>query len=343
MLGAAVAGAAAPRTARLPPRERLGIAALAAAAPDLDFAGFLIDPLVFLADWHQGPTHSLVLLPLWALAIGGGFAALTRRMPALAEAALASALGLASHIAADAITAYGTAVFHPLSAWRVGLGLTFVIDPGFSLIVLASWLAAARTARRRFTALGLAALCLYVAAQAALQRHAVALGAATARAQGLALDGLVAVAQPLSPFNWKLIGTGGDYYYEAYVNVAGHAPWVPAALPRLGALAAAYRPPAQLTWRRRHRYGEQPEGRALARERWDDPRFAAFRRFATHPAVSRIDHGPDETCVWFTDLRYDLPALPDTFRYGFCRAGPAQPWHLYRLRYFTEDSRQPLP
>jgi inner membrane protein len=46
--------------------------------------------------------------------------------------------------------------------------------------------------------------------------------------------------------------------------------------------------------------------------------------------------------VWFTDLRYDLPALPDTFRYGFCRDAAGEAWTLYRLRYFSDDARQPV-
>ena len=75
--------------------------------------------------------------------------------------------------------------------------------------------------------------------------------------------------------------------------------------------------------------------------RWHDPRFALYRRFALFPALSRIDRG-GATCIWFTDLRYDLPALPDTFRYGFCRSGETLPWRLYRLRYFSADSRQGL-
>jgi inner membrane protein len=80
------------------------LGAIAAAFPDIDFAGFLVDPLAFLAHWHQGPTHSLVLLPLWAAALGSAFAALAKRRPALAEAALVSAMGLATHIATDVIT-----------------------------------------------------------------------------------------------------------------------------------------------------------------------------------------------------------------------------------------------
>jgi inner membrane protein len=341
-LGAVVAHAATPRAQRLAARERLALGAIAAAFPDLDFAAFPLDPLAFLADWHQAPTHSLVLAPLWAAAIAGAFVALTKRRAAFAQASLVAALGLASHIAADAITAYGTALFYPLSSWRLGLGTVFVIDPIFTSIMLAALVAALRGAPPRAAAIGLAALAGYIALAAAAQRQALEIGRAAARAHGIAVDELAAFAQPLSPFHWKLIGAAGENYAEAYVNVAGHPPPMPAAVPWLGPLAAAYHAPARLRWRERHRFGESADLRALARERFEDPRFAAFRHFAAYPAVSRIDAGERETCVWFTDLRYDLPAFPDTFRYGFCRAGGAPAWQLYRLRYFTEDGRQRL-
>jgi inner membrane protein len=334
LLGAALAQAAAPARSPLSPRERLLAGGLGAAFPDADFAAFPLDPLRFLADWHQGPTHSLVLLPLWAALIGAAFALALGRRAAFPQAALLAGLGLASHIAADAITAYGTAVFYPLSDLRVGLGIAFVIDPLFSAIVLAALLANCATGRRSAGAIGLAALGLYAAGLALLQQRALEL--ARSAAHGAAFERIAAVAQPFSPFNWKLIGVARERYHEAYVNLAGHAP-VP--LPGiLGEIARAYRPPAELAWRVRHRWGERPELHALAEERWNDPRLAPYRRFAAFPAVSRVDGGASGACVWFTDLRYDLPALPDTFRYGFCRQ-PGGAWELYRLRYFSTDSR----
>ncbi len=37
--------------------------------------------------------------------------------------------------------------------------------------------------------------------------------------------------------------------------------------------------------------------------------------------LSCIDSDGREACVWFTDMRYDLLALADTFRYGPSRDG----------------------
>ncbi|MDP3823054.1 MAG: metal-dependent hydrolase [Burkholderiales bacterium] len=342
LLGAKVAHATAPDRARLTLRERMLLGGIAAAFPDSDFIGFLINPLIFLADWHQGPTHSVVLLPLWAALIGVAFAALAKRKSAFFEATLVSGLGLASHIASDLLTVYGTMVLYPLSPWRPSLGTTFVIDPCFTAIVLLGLALGVRTGRRWVAGVGLAVLCGYVAVQAGLQQRALEIGRASAHARGFPIEQLSALPQPFSPFNWKLIGSNEEVHYEAYLNLAGHAPLLPPVpgLQQFHDMAAAFRPPAQLSWQARHRYGDQPEMRVLIEHLWEDPRFAPFRRFAVYPSLSAVESDISEICVWFTDLRYDLPVLPDTFRYGFCRTSGEKSWQLYRLRYFSERARQ---
>ena len=322
-------------------REQMALGAVAGAFPDLDFAGFLVDPLTFLAYWHQGPTHSLVLLPLWSVLIGGTFVLARAKRHAFVPASAIAALGLVSHIASDAVTAYGTAVFWPLSELRIGLGMVYVIDPLFTLILLAGLGMAAATGRRFAAVSALVALGVYVTSLAWLQQRAVELARASPQTQGRGIEQLTALAQPFSPFNWKLIGSSGPVFHETYLNLVGHPP-LPALPERAAAIAGAYRGPEAIAWRVRDRAGGQSGMDGLVAQRWSDPRFATYRHFARYPAVSRIERN-GETCVWFTDLRYDLPALPDTFRYGFCRETGTEIWQLYRLRYFSNDARQRLP
>jgi inner membrane protein len=304
-----------------------------------------LNPLRFLADWHQGPTHSVVLLPLWAVLVGGLFTLAIRRPDRFAETVWISALGLATHILADVITVYGTALLYPTSGARYSLGTTFVIDPLFTAVVALGLGLTLGTGRRLFARLGAAVLCAYVGGQALLQHRAIEVGCASVQRQAPAVEGLVALPQPFSPFNWKLIGIEGIYYHVAHLNLAGHPPLVPSlpGMPHLAGAAGAYQPPARLTWDRRHRFGNPGATRALVERLWHHPQLDAFRRFAVFPSLSRIDRNGDATCIWFTDLRYDLPGLPDTFRYGFCRDGVASLWRLHRLRYFTDGDREPLP
>lgn len=344
LMGAQLAHLGTPRDQRLSPRARLLLGGLAAAFPDVDFIGFAVDPLRFLAHWHQAPTHSLVLLPFWALLLGAGWCGLTGRREAFREAVVVSGLGIASHILLDVITAYGTQVFHPLSDRRVSLGTTFVIDPLFTAILVAGLLATLRGGGRPIAASCLLLLSLYVGGQWLLQRQALRVAGEAARHRLIEPGPVVALPQPFSPFNWKLVVTQGDGHQVAHVNLAGHPALVPS-LPGLQtwhAMAQAYAAPDRLVWQRRNLFGDEPSLRALAEPLWQRADFADFRRFAVLPALSRVDETEARRCAWFTDLRYDLPAWPDTFRYGFCQAPPGAPWRLFRLRYFSVDGLQPL-
>lgn len=344
LMGAHAAHLVATTGKALSVRERLLLGGAAAAFPDADFVGFLVDPLRFLDHWHQGPTHSLVLLPIWAALLGALFCAATRRWRALGEAVVVSSIGLATHIALDVITAYGTKVLYPLSDRRVSLGITFVIDPVFTAIVGAS-LASGLTGRRRLATAGLLLLGLYLGLQGVLKLQALRLAADAVQAGAFATpDRLDAIAQPFSPFNWKLVAVQGSDYRIAHVNLVGHSALVPPwpGLEHFSTLARAYVPPERMQWERRHRFGDEPQTRELAQQLWSRPDFVAFRRFAVYPALSRVDATEAHRCVWFTDLRYDLPVLPETFRYGFCQDLPGAPWRLSRLRYFSADARQRL-
>jgi inner membrane protein len=335
---------------RLGTRERLLLGAAAGAFPDADFLGFLVHPLRFLAQWHQGPTHSLLLLPVWGALLAGLFCLLAGRRQAWREALAVSCLGLASHIALDLITVYGTRIVYPASERRFSVGTSFLVDPLLSGIVVSGLGLALYLApqRRRWALAGMVLLCAYVGAQGVLKHRALELGKESLRAAGIQAQGVDALPQPFSPFNWKLIAREETEYRVAHVNLAGHPAWVPQwqALGRLPAMARAYVPPGRMVWTRRPRLPQAPAEQVLAWQLWVRPDFADFRKFAVYPALSAISAMPSlppgeaAACVWFTDLRYDLPTVEDIFRYGYCRDSAQGPWRLYRLAYFSRDQRQ---
>jgi inner membrane protein len=368
LLGAAAAQVCRRPRARLGTRQRLLLGAAAGAFPDLDFVGFAWHPLRFLADGHQGPTHSLLLLPLWAMAIAALAAALLApphgRRDVYAEAYVAVVAALLVHLAADVITSYGVMLAFPLTTQRWALGWIHLVDPVFSALALLAAVAAWRSVRRAPALAVLALLAGYVGLQGLAQQRAAELARGWAQAQGLVEPRVSAFAQPLSPWHWRLIVSDDRAHHVADLDLAPRwlAAWTPP-LPwpqPLREMLAAYRPAAALQWQPHLRADgslrpplELPAGRmrpdaaqaADALAAWRAAPLAPFRRFATHPALYRIDTAADGSlrCAWFTDLRYDLPRLPATFRYGVCRDDPAQPWRLYRLRYLQADARVPLP
>ncbi len=323
-----------PASDELGPNARMAAGFAAAAFPDCDFALRLFDTLAYL-NWHQGPTHSVVLLPVWAYALAHLFSWLTRRRYPWRAFFGVALLGIAIHIAGDLFTAYSAMLFAPLSERRFSVPFTFVIDPYFTAII-AGGLAAAvvRPQKRRPALIALILLVCYVGFQGALHHRAVKVGVAYAAAQGLAGAGIHALPQPLTPFNWKIIVEHGEGYHEALVNLWRTRSPVPTG-PESGMLrsiAAGYQPVAAAAWKRHGRFGATPAQTALAREAWNQEVFADFRRFAMFPALDRIEPDGDRVCVWFVDLCFTLPALPPSFQYGVCRAGATDSWRAERMR-----------
>src|SRR2546427_4685911 len=120
--GALLARATASEEPRAIPR-RIAAGFFACAAPDLDFVFGYAGPVEYLLN-HRGITHSLVLLPLWALGLSWLLAKILREPRGWRALYGISALAIAAHIAGDVITSYGTMVLAPLSDWRAAIGTT---------------------------------------------------------------------------------------------------------------------------------------------------------------------------------------------------------------------------
>ncbi|MEH6625031.1 MAG: metal-dependent hydrolase [Motiliproteus sp.] len=330
---------------------------LAALFPDLDYLLFWLDPLRFLADWHRGISHSLLMLPLWALLLGLLFSTLHGQRRSWKRYSGFCALGLLSHIVADLLTTYGTQLFAPFSDYRLSLSLSYVVDPYFTAILLLTVMLLIGRHRKsapprrfllalspsRIARLGLLMLLPYLCLQALLQHQAKALGERQIREQGLVNAEAYALPQPLSPLNWKVIVTHQQGYRVALVHLHGK-PLLPIRLPGPGWLqqqARAYRTVDNLDWQNYLR-PDQVGVDELIREVWNQAAFSRFREFARYPILAGIERGDSGDCVWFTDLRYTLPAIRPFFRYGMCRDSKSVPWRLYRLLRYTDNQRQAL-
>ena len=311
----------------------MGIGFVAAAFPDSDFITRWIDPLTYLTT-HRGITHSILLLPLWALALALLFMRLSRGKRNWRALAGVCALGIGIHIVGDVITAFGTMILAPLSELRVSLPTTFIIDPYFTAIIAAGLIASRLWKQTRVPAVaGLALLATYVGFQALLHQQALTLARGYVQTRGLDTAAIHALPQPLSPFNWMLVVNRAERYDIAYISLwRREVPDAPA--PDAGLLAkisASYYPAAEARWVGVPKFGTTAIEDRLAREAWAQDNLAAFRRFTLFPALHRIDSGKQDTCVWFNDLRFATGGRMAPFLFGLCRAGHEAPWRLYRL------------
>ncbi|MDH3321319.1 MAG: metal-dependent hydrolase, partial [Betaproteobacteria bacterium] len=297
--GALLARATAPQDA--PPRSmprRIAAGFFAAAAPDLDFVLAFVSPLVYL-EQHRGVTHSVLLLPLWALLLSWILAKILREPRGWRALYGITALGLGAHILGDLITSFGTIIFAPVSDARFGWGTTFIIDLWFTGIILAGLIASLAWRRTRIPAAAASlVLVAYVGFQAVLKERALDYARDYARQQGWSGVELSVMPRAVSPFNWTVYASDAVAHRFAHVNLWREEP-LPAAHDFIGRLDAAFQPLAQAHWQTRTRYGASAEEQALAQSAWDSPALGFMRWFAEMPAFDGLSVG--STCVWFVD------------------------------------------
>jgi membrane-bound metal-dependent hydrolase YbcI (DUF457 family) len=120
---------------------------LASAFPDIDvfYNSFAHDPLGTLK-YHRYVTHSILMLPFWALLLTPLIRWGARRFgftpPSFLWTALATGVGIASHILLDLVTSFGTMIWSPLSRVRPAWDIIFIVDFAFTALLLVPQFAA---------------------------------------------------------------------------------------------------------------------------------------------------------------------------------------------------------
>jgi inner membrane protein len=329
--GALLARATAPRApAADAPSLGARVAAGAAAAtfPDVDYVVSFVSPIAYLES-HRGVTHSILLLPLWALLLAWLFARLAKDPQGSRRWLGVCALGIAAHVAGDLITSFGTMILAPVSRVRFALGTTFIIDLVLSGIIVAGLVASlAWRASRAPAVVATLAVVGYVGLQAFAKADAERFGERHADARGLAGAQVVAHPRPVSPFNWTVFVRHGDMVEFAHVNLRRREVERPAAdASWIARLDAAYRPLDDARWQQRARFGDSAREQAIARSAWNAGELAFFRWFADIPVFDGATG--TGTCVAFRDLRFETPGRDTVpFRYRVCRDSPEHRWRL---------------
>lgn len=189
-------------------RQRDGRAALwtaiaASEFPDIDIVLTLVNSEAFFR-WHRGPTHSVLLLPLWSALVAWAIWAISGRRN-FRLLWMASAAGVASHLALDWITSYGTMLLWPLNDARLELSWVFILDPYvWAMLGVILW-AVLRKRLARAAPAGLAIVSGYFLLCGA--SHFLALRAAVKQSP---TGRVAAFAQPLNPYRWTIVRDEGD-------------------------------------------------------------------------------------------------------------------------------------
>lgn len=220
-LSQGVLGAAAAQSARYDKntiRWVFFLGLLAGMAPDLDV---LIqsheDPLLYL-EFHRQFTHSLIFIPLGGLIVGSLFYFLFKQWHALSfkQTWLFASLGYGTHGLLDACTSYGTQLLWPFTNTRFAWNNISIIDPLFTLPILALLIAAFIKRKPIFSRFALAYAVLYLSFGFIQHNRAEALLLTLADERGHTPIKYSAKPGFANLFLWKLIYEyEGRYYVDA--------------------------------------------------------------------------------------------------------------------------------
>ena len=218
MLGAAL-------TLSVSKRKHLRAAALlgglSGMAPDLDV---LIrssqDPLLFL-EYHRQFTHSLLFIPIGSLLCALVFYFIFSKRCALSfqRTWFYCALGYGTHGMLDACTSYGTQLFWPISDERFAWNIISVIDPLFTLPLLALVALAIWTHKLKFAHCAMSWLAIYLVFGLVQKERAEAVGWQLAEERKHVPKVLDVKPTLANLLVWKVVYEADDKYHVDAVRV----------------------------------------------------------------------------------------------------------------------------
>lgn len=224
-LGAAVSVAVMGR--RTAPWKAAAWGAVAGTLPDLDVLIHHGDPILDMV-LHRAETHAPFWLTLFSLPFAVAVARLHGEWPLWRRWWLALWLALVTHPLLDAMTVYGTQIALPFSDHPYGVGSVFIIDPLYTLPLLAGtvWallrngrgLAAAGLGLRA-NQLGLMLSSAYLVWSVAAQMHVERIARQALAAQGIQAERLLVTPTAFNTLLWRVVAIEGAHYLEGFHSV----------------------------------------------------------------------------------------------------------------------------
>ncbi len=244
--------------------------------PDLDVLLDHGDPILNMIR-HRAESHALLFLTLFAWPMAWAVSRIHRQPQLYARWWWALMLALVTHPLLDLMTVYGTQVFQPFTDEAYGLGSMFIIDPVYSLPLLAGVVAALRVKKvgRALAINGwaLAFSTAYLAWSALAQWGVTQHARQSLQAQGLPSQQLLVTPAPLSTLVWRVVALDGERFHEGFY--------------------------ALMDGDRAIRFVAHERGGALAAQHADHPQLQRLARFTD--GFFKVRHNSDNLVV--TDLR----------------------------------------
>ncbi len=260
-------------------RALVPLAALAAWMPDIDNVVGLFGAEAYMR-YHRGYTHSLLggALLAWLLAAVVHHFWKEAKRGALFVLFYVCVL---SHLFLDCITSYGTGIFLPFSDMRVAFPSVFIIDPvytvGLIALIVVSFLRPRE--RKAFAVAGLTFMLAWPAIGFGVGKFIAARAERLLAGQGQRIDAVYVQPDAFAPLWWKVIAEEGDNYVLTGMTLTE---------------------PNTLLPQHRFEKADPKELKALGRTAPVFSQYAWFTDFPVKSAAAR----PDGSTLTFQDLRF---------------------------------------
>jgi len=290
------------------------IAGLAMGAfPDSDFVLGLFNRQFYL-EYHRDFTHSLILIPIYALFFSWVFVKISKRNYFWSFYKICLPV-LVSHVLLDLFTSYGTMVFSPFFEHRYAWDLIFIIDLIFSGIIFFPLVSSLIWKKKSGWVCRGSLICLtvYVLFCWMQQGRALELTKTYARSLDEKVLGVASMPQPVSPFRWANYVETKDKVYQGFVDfIKKELPKQSSKPPSFfGKLRNLYYPPDQIAYRSWAKLPDSPwVKRALQTE---GAKF--YYWFARFPVVRSVNSVDGIHRVEFMDVRFLMPGIRTPFVY----------------------------
>jgi inner membrane protein len=281
--------------------------------PDSDFVLGLFNRYFYL-QYHRDFTHSLLLIPFYALFLSWLFTKISNRHHFWRFYKICLPV-LVSHIILDLLTSYGTMIFSPFWKRRFAWDLIFIIDLVFSGIVFFPFLVSTFWKKKaQVICLGsITGLTIYIFFCWVQHDQAIEETKSFVKTLNEEVIQVVALPQPLSPFRWANYVETKDKVYQGFVDFlreeGPNADFDHSSF--FGRLNSAYYPPRQIQYRSWPKSQDSPwVERARATEG-----MKFFYWFARFPVVRSVNSRGGRHRVEFVDVRFLLPGIRMPFVY----------------------------
>jgi inner membrane protein len=290
--------------------------------PDTDFVLGLFNRQFYL-EYHRDFTHSLLLIPFYALFFSWIFVKISKR-PYFWSFYKICLPVLVSHVILDLLTSYGTMIFSPFFEHRFSWDLVFIVDLIFSGIIFFPFLFSFFWERRaRWVCRGsIIALAIYIFFCLVQHHRAVELTKSFAKDLMEDVVQVASLPQPLSPFRWANYIETKDKVYQGFVDLVrkGDALTVDrqcesisdvSFFEKLRKFGSLYQRPEKIQYQSWQKLNGSPwVEKALET---DGVKF--YYWFARFPVVKSVNSRDGRHRVEFMDVRFFLPIIRMPFVY----------------------------